>query len=531
MHQKKSIFLLIHYNNLKSEISKSTTSQGKQIFKSINCGNCIVCQINLTPICDFCQICQNKFNLTIEQNQNKLSIVTQTNIKYNFNEINSEVILLGEKDLFVKKIHDENIQKNKVLPLSILKNEEEYLYFLELMDDKFRSFQIRFENMIVKVRPSTKPKLFFEEKQKSLIYPLCNQYLKVPLELSSQDIYSVRIGFFTKSLKINIIIFIKCTNKQVLKTSRVTLKVGSLLILSLMSNISTTMFTSMFYFKDILDAPHMVRKKLSPKVTFYLSLLAPFECKDGINVGSELNSYQFYKSMKEFFIPSERNETYNILTLDYSTHKNSEYAKTLASCRGVLLISDLVVLILSLGLILVLILLWFLDCLFLKNVLNLLKTFKIGIKFLYFLVMLVYFDNWIYLLNELRIIKFHLFGLSDIFYVVVRSAYVIIPMIFIYFEEKKQKEKFDNKIKNRSFFPKNKSDMPPSTFLNVLKNLLILFLVIFFNERPELWILFTSKNPNTLHILPIFFCKIKKEEKLAYFLSRKFLLIFFVLFH
>lgn len=486
----------------------------------------------MTPICDFCKICRNPFKLEIEQIKIKLSITTQINIKYNFNKLISEVTLLEEHDLLVSRLKEKQIKRNQVIPISILEDQEEYLYFLELDEDKFWRFEIRFENMSMRVRPSLKLRSFLEEKRRSSAYPLCSHYLKVPIELLPEDIYSVRIGLYTKKLNINLIISITCSKIKVLNTQKVALKIGSVIVLSFLSNVSTTLFTSMLYFKDILDAPHMVRKKLSPKVTHMLSILVPFECKDGIAVGSDKDSFYFFQKIKKWFFPNIKQEKYLVREKNIYLNKSSEYVQNLSNCRSVLLISDMIIILFTLIIFSIFLLIFCLRIIVRKYFIKLFELFKICFNFLFFIVMLVYLDNWIYLLNNISFVQINLLGFYDIIFIVIRCAYVMIPLIHFFFQEKNEKKKANELSDKNSVittFEIKKTNVKPSLFLNLLKNLIILLFVLLVNSRPWIWMLVTMMIQLAYLAHLFYFVDWKARKHWPVFFQESFYLFFLVL--
>jgi hypothetical protein len=368
--------------------------------------------------------------------------------------LEGQLDLLENSHFYVENIKKHVFKQNQITPIGIFDNEEHYFYYLELSQKHFQRLNIKFENSIVKLKSSEKLNQFLKKNKNSFSYSLCNKYLELEINTFPKDISSVHIGIFQKVLKITLIINITCLQINVLLPASVALKVGSLIGLGILSNISTTLFTLMLYFKDILDAPHMVRKKLSPTVNKYLSILTPFDCKDGVSIGSDEQAHDSYKEREQAFISEDNSRVYDPKEKETFSSRNSEFVKNLSSCRGILLISDFIIIIITIFLIILFFILAIINMLFLKNKPFLRKLYNFLLKSLLYLVMLVYFDNWLYLINDLRFLKIKLFGEKDLLLVIFRGIYVVIPLIYYYFEE--QNESISKQKKKRKILKKEK---------------------------------------------------------------------------
>ena len=454
-------------------------SSNSKISEQIDCGNCIVCQLKLLAVCDYCEICQNSFELTIEQNYEKLFLSTRININYNIIEMNSKVYLLKKLNPYYKKLEKNDLLPNRIIPDFISDDKEQYVYYIKISNEKLMGLQIRLENLRIHPIFSDEILTFIKKENNSNILALCEKLLIIPIEVGPEYIHSIQVGKFSKTLSINIIIRIKCSFENNLSSTKIISNLTSFILISILSNISTTLFMSMLYYKDILDAPHMIRKRFSPEIKEMVLLFDSFECRSGVTIMTDIDSFFMFQKFEKWFITAKNNPTYNINFKNNFVNNDSEYVKLISECRGVVLIGEIIVLVLSMTWICIFCIFYFSKVWFLKSKSWYVKAVKKSYNFLGFVVMSMYFNNWMFFLNELRFVKIKILGFYDLFHIFVRGLYVVFPLAFFYFKD----QKYAKDLKRK------KQTKKSSEFLNLLKNLFILFFVMLFNKNPQMWFL------------------------------------------
>lgn len=310
--------------------------------QKLDCGNCIFCQQKLSILCGHCPICSQPFQLVIESNANFINIFTTNKVNYDRSTKLAILRFLKDEEYsLTPQLNIYDLQENKIYQTNSTIEMDRFIFFRNIEYDYFSKLSIKIENI--------KLSLFIPEETENQInsYPnkraaFCNKKIIFQILLDKNEIYNVLMGYYKKNLSLFIILNIECpTNLLSNFDGFKNIKITSFVFLSFISNTLVSMFVSVFYFKDLLDTPHMIRKNFSSKVQDFLSLFNSFDCNDGYFISSNTEAFDSNYHISDIFYDLKK-QNYNTKLKDYFLYLNSEYLKSLGNCRANIVYSDLI---------------------------------------------------------------------------------------------------------------------------------------------------------------------------------------------
>ena len=380
--------------------------------------------------------------------------------------------------------------------------------------------KIKMENIGLKLNMSENLIKTIKSSSNGIVDIVCGNYLFTEISTEPEDISFIISGSFRKTIKIKIFFEILCPKKTEISLVSSFLQSSSLIFLTFLTNISSTLIISLFQYKDITDLPQFMKRKISDKAGVIFSFLKPFDCSTGVKLGNHRESFNSFSKVEALFVESESfgfDENY-LKTFEYYY---SDHLNNYSVCRNVVLVSDILLCFLFVIYCLCLLMFCLIDRFLYRKVLMLSFIKQRLHNFLIYFLMLIYFDNWMYLLNSLRFLKAKIFGIKDFAYITVRGVFVVYPLIKVYIEYLLSTQEKENSLKKRQILELSK-------FSNLLKNLLLFFLVVIHNKQLKLIILSTFAVQLIYVIWLISILKFYKRKNWAIYVQECFLLFFFV---
>lgn len=476
--------------NKNSLIEKNCKGSGCM---NINCGNCIFCQKKQSIKCGHCSKCMHKITFFGHQKFNLVTFKSENKIYFTNTKQNTFLLTnLNDKTLqsnIVEKISEDLFQKNFLYKLNEDESELNFVYNFEMKKNLIPKIHIKFENisfylMIEKnlYKDLIEDSVFFDKS-------ICNKLLFIKLENKSSDIEYILNGVFTKSVNIYIAINPLCnlnSNKEMV--SKIVSDGSSLIVLSLLSNLTTTMLISVFIFKDLLDLPIVLRKNTSLEVQKFISNFSSFDCLKEIEFIPDSESFNSYYKIYLFLTNENLSTQYDSNIKTNFVYNLTEQKKSLSKCKSKIVIIDA----LTFG--------FYLLMLFLKIIFYYIKLYRNKehpeklqkvLNFIYssidFMILLILFDNLIYFLNTISLINANLLGIKDFGILFIRGLLIVVSLEIIYLEDIRCRNE-NNTAENESY-NRNINTDKILMFPNTIKNLIIVGLAYFFNTKPEIWIL------------------------------------------
>jgi hypothetical protein len=214
---------------------------------------------------------------------------------------------------YFDEINKNNFKQNQVYQITNNDDFEKYFYYSKVEFDKIWELSITFENMKGKLNMSDDLISKLEEKNQGTSLGLCGEFLMATIEKNPDDISFVMLGQYKKQISIDLMFEVVCPENNRFQISEILIETSTLFAFTLMSNIFTTLFISLFHYKDMFDTPQMIRSKEYNKMKEFISFLTPFDCTNGFQFTQDKASFDSYQKIKNIFIKSE-NLTYSKLS-------------------------------------------------------------------------------------------------------------------------------------------------------------------------------------------------------------------------
>ena len=462
-----------------------------------------------------------------------------------------------QKDIFLKYVKansdlSKQFQRLRESKLTLEKKDfkedsETFLFYKEIDFEDLVPLKISLENLRFTLKISDEINQIQNASNPNETF--CNKTIYTEIKIPKTDISSALTGTYRKDLNLVLGLLVKCPiSKNTVSALFKSVKLASILVVSYFSNYFLSFLVSFFYYKDILDTPHMIRKKYSPKFQDLISLFQSFGCDQGFTTSEDKDSFESFQEISSYFMVNQKRD-YDSKEKTAYFDKNTDFIKNLGECRAVLVYSEVfcICLFTAVGMFLFVLKLVkhftnrdFPKCRKILNAVN-----KMGM----FFVVIVYFENFISFLNLIKNIKVQIFGFRDFTLIIVRTCLLFLPLKHL--QKMGQDQKSESKIetKNTEKIPsKRKSKIHrllrqeilskieeeqdkkdkntetntqkqkeaieylqkitrqeksktfkvtfknkrPSQLKNLFKNLIIILFVFVFNARPVVWVLSTS---------------------------------------